>query len=45
MSLVSIELGEMLIGCSTFIAALEKAEGVKPSDVEEVFFGNVISAK
>lgn len=27
------------------IAALERAEGIKPSDVEEVFFGNVLSAK
>jgi acetyl-CoA acetyltransferase len=28
-----------------YIAALEKAEGINPSDVEEVFFGNVLSAK
>lgn len=26
------------------IAALERAREIKPSDVEEVFFGNVISA-
>lgn len=27
------------------IAALDRAEGIKSSDVEEVFFGNVLSAK
>lgn len=26
-------------------AAIERAEGIKESDVEEVFFGNVLSAK
>jgi len=26
-------------------AALERAEGVNPADVQEVFFGNVLSAK
>lgn len=28
-----------------YIAALGKVEGLNPSDVEEVFFGNVLSAK
>lgn len=28
-----------------FAAALERVPEIKPSDVEEVFFGNVLSAK
>jgi acetyl-CoA C-acetyltransferase len=36
-------------GASSFLtgdsAAVERANGIKPSDVEEVFFGNVLSAK
>ena len=27
------------------IAALDRAQGLKPEDIEEVFFGNVLSAK
>lgn len=27
-----------------FLAAVERAEGINASDVEEVFFGNVLSA-
>jgi len=32
------------LGSHAIKAAIERAEGIKPSDVEEVFFGNVLSA-
>lgn len=41
----SVSIGRGIYSPLTFIAAIERAEGIKPSDVEEVFFGNVISAK
>ena len=30
---------------TAFAAALERVPGIKPDEVEEVFFGNVLSAK
>jgi acetyl-CoA C-acetyltransferase len=33
------------LGSHAIKGALERAEGVKAADVEEVFFGNVLSAK
>jgi acetyl-CoA acetyltransferase len=32
-------------GANTASAALERAPGLKAEDVEEVFYGNVLSAK